>query len=84
MLDLQEKAQKYAENTFLEQDSARLGFCAGYKVCEKEHEEKANYLLSALEQIANAPLPYNNHENNVFVAVAKKLSNDAISFYKSK
>lgn len=50
---------------------------------ERKKDEEANKLLSALEQIGNAPNPFNIHEFGVFVYVAKKIANDAVSFYNA-
>ena len=59
------------------------GYSKGYSECQKEYEEKVNVLLSALEQIANAPRPFNAFENEVFVSVSTDIAQKAVSFYNA-
>ena len=69
MSDLEKKARIFSntEGTQscksmreVEYDTGRyVGYLAGFKDCQTEYEEKVNELLSALEQIANAPQPFN-------------------------
>lgn len=40
-------------------------------------ENKAEELLFEFDKINNAPLPYNEHENNVFVFETRKIARDA-------
>ena len=46
-------------------------------------ESKVDFLVCEFDKIANAPLPYNNHENNVFIAESRRIANNAVSFYNA-
>ena len=50
---------------------------------KKDYEAKVNELLSALEQIATAPHPFNDFEHEVFVWVATDIAHKALSFYNA-
>ena len=78
MSNLREKAIEIAKQT-----SSESAFMCGYDRACQEYEEKVNVLLSALEQIANAPCPFNAFENEVFVSVSTDIARKAVSFFNA-
>ena len=79
--EIEKIADAYIDN--MDSRSFWDSFISGYETCQKDYEVKVNELLSALEQIANAPQPFNAFENEVFVSVATDIARKALSFYNA-
>ena len=79
--EIEKIADAYIDN--MDSRSFWDSFISGYETCQKNYEAKVNELLSALEQIANAPQPFNDFENEVFVRVATDIARKALSFYNA-
>ena len=79
--EIEKIADAYIDN--MDSRSFWDSFISGYETCQKEYEAKVNELLSALEQIATAPHPFNDFEYEVFVWVATDIARKALSFYNA-
>ena len=79
--EIEKIADAYIDN--MDSHSFWDSFISGYETCQKDYEAKVNELLSALEQIATAPHPFNDFEHEVFVWVATDIAHKALSFYNA-
>ena len=79
--EIEKIADAYIDN--MDSRSFWDSFISGYETCQKDYEAKVNELLSALEQIATAPHPFNDFEHEVFVWVATDIAHKALSFYNA-
>ena len=79
--EIEKIADSYIDN--MDSHSFWDSFISGYETCQKDYEVKVNELLSALEQIATAPHPFNDFEHEVFVWVATDIAHKALSFYNA-
>ena len=79
--EIEKIADAYIDN--MDSRSFWDSFISGYETCQKDYEVKVNELLSALEQIATAPHPFNDFEHEVFVWVATDIAHKALSFYNA-
>ena len=79
--EIEKIADAYLDN--MDSHSFWDSFISGYETCQKDYEVKVNELLSALEQIATAPHPFNDFEHEVFVWVATDIAHKALSFYNA-
>ena len=79
--EIEKIADAYIDN--MDSRSFWDSFISGYETCQKDYEAKVNELLSALEQIATAPHPFNDFEHEVFVWVATDIARKALSFYNA-
>ena len=79
--EIEKIADAYIDN--MDSCSFWDSFISGYETCQKDYEAKVNELLSALEQIATAPHPFNAFEYKAFVWVATDIAHKALSFYNA-